>query len=39
MDTSRDCHNKLRKSERERLIYDITYMWNLRYGTNLSTKC
>ena len=25
----------LRKLERERLIpYDITYMWNLKYGTN-----
>jgi len=27
------------KSEREKQIpYDITYMWNLKYGTNLSTK-
>ena len=30
----------LMKSERERQIpYDITYMWNLKYGTNeLCTK-
>ena len=35
MDEPRDCHTKLSKSERERQIsYDITYMWNLKYGTN-----
>ena len=32
MDATRDFHTK---SERERQIpYDITYMWNLKYGTN-----
>ena len=35
MDTSRDSHAKWNKSERERQIpYDITYIWNLIYGTN-----
>ena len=34
MDATRDYHTKLSKSERERQIYDITYMWNLKYGTN-----
>ena len=31
----RGYHTKSSKSERERQIsYDITYMWNLKYGTN-----
>ena len=31
----RDYHTKWSKSERERQIpCDITYMWNLKYGTN-----
>jgi len=35
MDATRDYHNKWRKSETERPIpYDITYMWNLIYGTD-----
>ena len=34
MDTTKDYHSK-RKSEKGRQIpYDITYMWNLKYGTN-----
>ena len=32
MDATRDYHTK---SERERQIpYDVTYTWNLKYGTN-----
>ena len=35
MDVTRDDHTKWSKSERERQIpYDITYMRNLKYGTN-----
>ena len=35
MYATRDYHTKWNKSERERQIpYDITYMWNLKYGTN-----
>ena len=35
MDVTRDHHTKWSKSERERQItYDITSMWNLKYGTN-----
>ena len=35
VDATRDYHTKWNKSERERQIpYDITYMWNLKYGTN-----
>ena len=35
MDEPRDYQIKLNKSERERQIsYDITHMWNLKYGTN-----
>ena len=35
MDGPRDDHTKQGKSERERQApYDITYMWNLNYGTN-----
>ena len=34
MDATKDYHIKRNKSERERQIsYDITYMWNLKYGT------
>ena len=37
MDATRDSHTKWSKSERERQIpYDITYMWNLKYGTTES---
>ena len=39
MDRARDYHTKWSKPERERQIpYDITYIWNLKYDTNLSTK-
>ena len=32
MDATRDYHTK---SERERqILYDITYMWNLKYDSN-----
>ena len=35
MDATRDYHTKRTKSERERqILYDITFMWNLKYGTN-----
>ena len=35
MDVTRDYHTKWSKSERERQVsYDITYMWNLKYGIN-----
>ena len=35
MDRGRDHHTKWFKSEKERQIpYDITYIWNLKYGTN-----
>ena len=35
MDGTRESHTKQSKSERERQIpYDITYIWNLIYGTN-----
>ena len=38
MDKTRDSHTKWGKSEREKQIpYDITYMWNLKYGTDVST--
>ena len=30
MDESRDCHTESSKSDRERQVYDITYMWNLK---------
>ena len=30
----RDYHTKWRKSDRERQIYDIAYMWKLKYDTN-----
>ena len=35
MDAPTDYHTKSSKSERERqILYDITYVWNLKYGTN-----
>ena len=35
MDETKDSHTKWSKSERERQIpYDVTYNWNLIYGTN-----
>ena len=35
MDATRHYHTKWRKSEKERqVLYDIIYMWNLKYGTN-----
>ena len=35
MDGTGDSHVTCSKSERERQVpYDITYMWNLKYGTN-----
>ena len=35
MDQTRESHTKWSKSDIERQIpYDITYMWNLKYGTN-----
>jgi len=35
MDATRDSHTKWPKSERERqILYDTTYMWNLKHGTN-----
>ena len=37
MDGTRDSHPEWSKSERERqILYDITYIWNLIYGTNES---
>ena len=34
-DTTRDYHTKWSKLEKETQIpYDVTYMWNLKYGTN-----
>ena len=35
MDANRDHHTKRSKSERQ-IPYDITYMWNLKYNTNIS---
>ena len=35
VDGTRDYHTKWSKSEREKqILYDITYMWNLKYDTN-----
>ena len=35
MDGTRDSHTKRSKSQSKRQIpYDITYMWNLNYGTD-----
>ena len=37
INATRDSHTKWNKSERERQIpYDVTYIWNLKYGTNES---
>ena len=37
MDIPRDYHAKWSKSDRERqILYDITYMWNLKHNTNES---
>ena len=34
-DGLRECHAKWNKSERGRqILYDITYMWNIKYDTN-----
>ena len=30
MDGPRDCHAEWSKPDREKQIYDITYMWNLK---------
>ena len=30
MDGPRDCHTEWSKSDAERQVYDITYLWNLR---------
>ena len=39
MDGCRDYHTKWRKSERERqILYDITYMWDLKYNRNEHTR-
>ena len=37
MDWPRDYHTKWNNSERQ-IPYDITYTWNLKYDTNVSTK-
>ena len=34
MEGLRDYHTEWNKPDRERQIYDITYMWNLKYDTN-----
>ena len=34
MDGPRDCYTEWSKSDRERQIYDIAYMWNLKKGTD-----
>ena len=35
LDGPRDYHTKWSKSDRERqILYDITYMWNLKNNTN-----
>ena len=37
MDSPRDYHSKQSKSDRERqILYDITYMWNLKNNTKES---
>ena len=39
MDGPKDYHTNQSKSERERqILYDITYMWNLKYNTNEHTS-
>ena len=38
MDGAREYHTKWSKSDRERqVLYDITYMWNLKNNSNEST--
>ena len=38
IDEPRDYHTKWNKSEKERQIpYDIAYIWNLKYDTNVLT--
>ena len=40
MDEASNYHAKLSESEGERqILYGITYMWNLNYGTNGSSCC
>ena len=34
MDGPRDHHTKWSKSDREDILYDMTYMLNLKYNTN-----
>ena len=34
MDGTRDYHTKWSQKEKDKLLYDITYMWNLKYDTN-----
>ena len=34
MDRPRDHHTKSNKSEKERQIYDISYLWSLKYESN-----
>ena len=35
MDVTRENHANCSQSERERqIMYGVTYMWNLKYGTN-----
>ena len=35
IEETRHCHTKSSKSEKETQIpYDVTHMWNLKYGTN-----
>ena len=37
MDATRDYHTKWSKSDKEReILYDIIYMWNIKYDANLS---
>ena len=38
MDGPRDYHTMQRQPERERRIYDITFIWNLKYSTNEYTN-
>ena len=37
-EAARDYHAKWSKSERERQIYDITFMWNWKYDANEPRK-
>ena len=38
MDGPRDYHTKQSKSEKDKYHIIITYMWSLKYDTNLSMK-